>query len=354
MVETRRFGLIGVLTAFVAVGCGSPLDEVEASGSDEGSSTGGDAATATSDPGPGSDDPSDGPGDADGDGTTSGPPPATTGGTTAGDDESDSSDGDTGTAEPTCTPFPEMEDFADTGPFEITEGQQGPSCTLFRPSNLGEDGRRHPIILWGNGTFTTPAIYGGVLRHWASQGFIVAAANTSNAGSGQEMLACLDWLTEQSADESSEYFEVVDLDHVGTTGHSQGGGGALMAGQDPRITATAPLQPYTEQGFGDYDQACQSNQNGPMFLMSGDADVVAPIDPNQIRVFEDTNVPTLWGTLAGGDHIFAPIGDITRYRGPATAWFRYHLMCDETARPWFYDECLLCDDGDWDVQTANW
>jgi len=34
------------------------------------------------------------------------------------------------------------------------------------------------VILWGNGTFTTPALYDGLLRHLASHGLIVAAAES--------------------------------------------------------------------------------------------------------------------------------------------------------------------------------
>ncbi|MBL4683992.1 MAG: hypothetical protein JKY37_05340 [Nannocystaceae bacterium] len=260
----------------------------------------------------------------------------------------------TGTEEGGCTPFPPMADFAATGPFAVTQEAAGSDCTVFRPSTLGDNGLAHPVILWGNGTTASPGIYAGVLSHWASQGFIVAAANTSNAGSGIEILACLDWLTEQDADDASAYGGAIDLGHIGVAGHSQGGGGALMAGQDPRITVTAPLQPYTQQGFGGYEQSCQGNQHGPMFLMSGTADIISPIVPQQQRVFDDTNVATMWGKLALADHVFTAIGDINGYRGPATAWFRYHLMCDESAAPVFYEPCELCDDPQWDVQTKNW
>lgn len=230
----------------------------------------------------------------------------------------------------------------------------GDACTILRPAALGEDGLRHPVILWGNGTTATPVIYNAVLRHWASHGFIVAAANTTDAGTGSEMLGCLDWVTAQSEDAASPYADAVDLEHVGASGHSQGGGGALMAGQDPRLTVTAPLEPYTEQGFGGFDQASMSNQAGPMFLMSGELDAIAPPIPNQQRVFDAANVPVFWGTLAGADHVASAIGGITGFRGPATAWFRHHLMCDDAAGALFYEPCTLCDSAEWAVQTANW
>ena len=298
---------------------------------------------------------------ATGDGTAEGGSATTVGadstdtGTPADTGQTDSGSGsDSGGVVDTCGRFPPVDDFGAAGPFQTEQNGEGPQCTIFRPTNLGEGGLRHPVILWGNGTSTVPAIYGGFLTHLASHGFIVAAADTSSAGTGQEMLACLDWLTEQEADPTSPYAGVVDLAHVGTTGHSQGGGGSLMAGQDPRVTVTAPLQPYTEQGFGGYDQACQSNQNGPMFMMSGDADFIAPPQPNQQRVFDDSNVPTFWGTLAGADHLLTPIGNANGFRAPATAWFRFHLMCDATAEPVFYDTCELCSDPQWSVMTKNW
>jgi hypothetical protein len=335
-------------TAAWLAGCAAS-DE---SGDDAGSSdqTTADVETTAVDDGPGSTASTPGDADAgttDGDTTTGPARDASTGAETSGGE-------DTGPAPLDCTPFPEAVDFAAAGPFGVMQEAGGPDCTIFRPAQLGDNGLRHPVILWGNGTATTPPIYGGVLTHWASHGFVVAAANTTNAGTGLEMLACLDWLTAQDADGTTPYAGVLDLDHVGTSGHSQGGGGALMAGQDPRIVATAPLQPYTEQGFGGYDQACQGNQHAPMFLMSGDADTIATPVPNQQRVFDDTTVPTLWGTLAGGNHIFTAIGNINGYRGPATAWLRHHLMCDEAAGALFYGACTLCSDPAWDVQTKNW
>src|SRR5690606_7389899 len=96
----------------------------------------------------------------------------------------------------------------------------------------------------GNGTGTAPSGYSALLNHWASHGFVVAAANTTNAGSGQEMIACLDYLVEQNGRGSGTYAGKLNLDAVGSSGHSQGGGGSIMAGQDSRVTATAPFQPF--------------------------------------------------------------------------------------------------------------
>src|SRR6185503_7818212 len=108
------------------------------------------------------------------------------------------------------------------------------------------------------------------------------------------------------------------------------------AGRDARITVTAPHEPYSQQGFGGYDQASIGQQHGSMFLMSGSADTIATPNPNQQRVYDGTNVPVFWGTLAGADHIFTGTGNVGGFRGPATAWFRAHLMDDQTGRALFY------------------
>ena len=97
-----------------------------------------------------------------------------------------------------------------------------------------------------------------------------------------------------------------------------------------------------------------AQQKGPMFLMSGSGDTIATPGANQQPVFEDTNVPVFWGTLQGATHTGTALGSIGGYRGPATAWFRLHLMGDESARSLFYGaSCGLCADTTWSVQRKG-
>src|SRR6266540_1257504 len=90
----------------------------------------------------------------------------------------------------TGTGFPSVDgNWATPGPFAVTVEAGDSAHTIYRPTTLGQNGLRHPVIVWGNGTGATPQIYDGLLRHLASHGFVVAAANTTQSGSGQEMLA---------------------------------------------------------------------------------------------------------------------------------------------------------------------
>ena len=248
-------------------------------------------------------------------------------------------------------PFPAVSNFERSGPYATTSRSEGPNCRVYRPSSLGQNGVRHPVILWGNGTGTGPTAYSGLLSHWASHGFVVAAAETSNAGTGRAMLACLDYLVQESNRTYGTYVGVLNTGRVGTSGHSQGGGGSIMAGQDDRVSVTAPIQPYTI-GLG-HDPSSQRNQKGPMFLMSGGGDTIAFPYLNAQPVYTRANVPVFWGERRYVSH-FEPVGDGGAYRGPSTAWFRYHLMEDETARSTFYGRfCGLCTSYLWTEQRKG-
>jgi len=224
-------------------------------------------------------------------------------------------------------------------------------CTVYHPADLGPKGTPHPVILWGNGTASRPDDYATGLHHWASWGFIVAAANTTMAGEGTEMLACLDALERAHRRFASPFFMRVDSAHVGTSGHSQGGGGSIMAATDPRIGTSAPMEPYIT-GLG-HDSASWDAQQGPMFLISGGLDTTAPADTQQQPIYDAVSVPVFWGTLEPADHL-EPMGDFGRMAGPSTAWFLWQLAADDEASALFVGtDCELCVDPDWSVSKRD-
>lgn len=226
--------------------------------------------------------------------------------------------------------FPPVTSYSARGPFATTQAVQG-SCTIHSPVNLGQGGVIHPVIIWGNGTGATPSSYAALLSHWASHGFIVAAANTTNAGSGTAMLACLTLMQNNNANPASRFFQRVDVTRVGASGHSQGGGGTIMAGRDPRVDTTAPIQPYILFGLGGFRTTSIDEQAGDsMLLLSGSADTIARPSSNQRPVFDNVNVPVVWLTRIGASH-FAPVGDGGDFRAPITAHFRKELMDDAAA-----------------------
>lgn len=240
--------------------------------------------------------------------------------------------------------------YGSSGSYATTTASAN-GCSIYQPRNLGENGMKHPIILWGNGTGTMPSAYSALLAHWASHGFVVAAANTSNAASGKEMLACLDYLEAQNKGNGA-YAGKLDTSKVGSSGHSQGGGGSIMAGADARVSITAPMQPYTQPWLG-HNASSNRNQSGPMLLMAGSGDTIAAPRMNQDNVFRDANVPVFYATAQGASHFEAGFTG-GAFQAPSTAWFKLHLMGDESARSMFYgNDCTLCTNSSWSIQKKN-
>ena len=94
-----------------------------------------------------------------------------------------------------------------------------PKFTLFRPDTLSPGGLCNPVITWGNGTGSTPNLYGSLLKNLASHGFVVIASNNENVGQGdpRPMVVGVTWVLEQNEDPSSELYHHLDATHIGAT-----------------------------------------------------------------------------------------------------------------------------------------
>lgn len=241
---------------------------------------------------------------------------------------------------------PTSGDWAAKGPFTVSEQSAGLDYRIYRPASLGALGcTRHPVIVWGNGTAATPGMYAGLLTHLASHGFIVVAATTSTAGSGIQMRAAIDYVTAADKDPKSPFYGKVDLDHVGMTGHSQGGQGAIVAGADPRLDTVVALEPGP---LGDANKL-----HGPLLWLAGEYDGIVPAWTVRNRHDQTTAVPSSYGSLAGAGH-FTALGDAGGFRGPITAWFRYQLLGDgQAAREYAGPDCGQCTSPAWDAFSRS-
>lgn len=249
-------------------------------------------------------------------------------------------------------------DPAAQGPFTtVTEENVGPTTTddegsyqftMFRPEELGRDGLCHPIVTWGNGTGSNPGLYGVLLRHLASHGFVVIASDSPNVARGdpQPMVAGVSWVIEQNGDPSSVLYQNIDPTHVGATGHSQGGLATTMAGGDSQVTTIAPLC-----GAGR-----QQNLSGPALLLCGGMDDIATCDGIEGTFDSISNQPAMFASYLTADHanwITFNGTDISPMETAVVAWMRVQLMADESLRDWFYGaDCQLCTDAAWEIRQS--
>lgn len=234
------------------------------------------------------------------------------------------------------------------GTYDATsEANAGPgrAFTMYRPSELGKDGFKHPIVTWGNGSGTTPSSYTELLTHWATYGFVVVASNATDTGSGEEMIAGVDWLIAENERADSMYFGKLDISAIGAIGYSQGGIGTVIAAVDPRITTSVPIA----GGDSAIDQV-----KSPIFLIGFVSDTVVPPLWNMAPQYEATHVPTVYGVLQGGSTHFEALGDGGRFRGYTTAWLVFQLLHDNAVSGVFYGkDCTLCKDDLWVVERKQ-
>lgn len=251
----------------------------------------------------------------------------------------------TPTSTPTSTPTTLPTDFSRQGPFNTTTIRMQ-EFTIFTPDNLGLGGMKHPIITWGNGTGATPSSYTGLLNHLASHGFVVVASNTTNAGSGREMLQGINLMISENSNPGSRFYDKLDTQAIGASGHSQGGIGTIAAAStDSRIICSVPIQGTVFSS---------SSFSSPVFAIAGSNDTI--VSPSLVRrIYYRADGPAVYGELQGATH-FAPVGvrpssEILHY---TTAWFRLYLFGDNYLMSMFYDNNSgINADEDWEVEFKN-
>jgi hypothetical protein len=229
------------------------------------------------------------------------------------------------------------------------DGGPAPQFTMFRPSDLAQGGLCHPVITWGNGTGASPSMYGVLLRHLASHGFVVIASNSPNVAQGTPapMVVGVTWVLAQNDDSTSVLYHRIDTSHVGATGHSQGAMATSQAAADSHITTCVPIE----------GAMVQRNLHGPAMFFCGGQDTLVGCSGAQSALDAVTTLPAMMAEYLSVDH-----GSWMSFMGTkpsvveatVTAWMRVHLMGDTALRSWFYGaSCKLCTDSGWVISRKN-
>ncbi|GAA3940028.1 poly(ethylene terephthalate) hydrolase family protein [Actinoplanes auranticolor] len=215
----------------------------------------------------------------------------------------------TGTASAADNPFQRGPDptrasvAAENGPFA--------NASVSVPSGYGFNGGRiyYPTDT-SQGTFGAIAISPGYtalfsaelawMGPWlASHGFVVIGIETNSRNDfdtarGTQLLAALDYLTQQSP-----VRDRVDPDRLAVSGHSMGGGGALSAAiRRSSLKAVVGIAPYSPSSN-------LANDRVPTMIFSGQADtVVTPSYALGLYNSIPATTESVYLEVAGGDHGF--------------------------------------------------
>ena len=227
------------------------------------------------------------------------------------------------------------------GPYKVEQAKaEAPEdwkeFVAYYPAELEDSGEQWPAVVFVNGTGVYASKYPALFRHLASWGVIVLGNEDPGTFSGDSADATLAWLLEENEKPDSIFYQKVDTDHLGLSGHSQGGVGVFNAiSEQPHggLYACAVSLSPTQEDWAEalkipYDP---SKTAIPTLVLAGtNNDVITP-----------EGMEKLYGKLAGpkamalrtdtdhGQMLYT--GD-----GYVTAWFLYWLQGDEEAGSAFW------------------
>ena len=249
------------------------------------------------------------------------------------------------------------------GQYEVTYAEYPAQDLLIKqyeiwyPSALDEEeSRTWPVVVMANGTGVPASRYTPVFRHLASWGFVVIGNEMQNSWSGGASAGALDLLAELNEDPSSLFYHKLDLDNVGSAGHSQGAIGAINAvtaqpngdSYKALYLASTPSSLYASTLEWAYDPALI---DVPCFMTAGTGllDAGEAGSPEVAEEAQEVSISPLWSQeenyglipdsvpklrarRTGADHAeMLPWPD-----GYMTAWFMYWLQGDEAAGRAFF------------------
>ena len=212
------------------------------------------------------------------------------------------------------------------------------SYRLWFPSVLGQRETldqydyRHSIVVWGNGNGSSPDDYAGLLQHFASWGFVVAAPTSGAVGDGADMVRALVYLTAQHRTPGSVFYNRLDTDRVAAAGHSRGAVGALnmankTAGKVSTVMTVALPNP---ERIRSGEQFHLSQIRVPVLFFGAGTDDIAT--PASLRgYYQQAPAGAVLAVRTQAEHSSVQ-GDGDGFRGYLTAWLRYQLLGDATAR----------------------
>ena len=164
----------------------------------------------------------------------------------------------------------------------------------------------YPAVSFGHGLMALPILYSDTMRHLAGHGYIVIATmsglelSLNCTGYAADMNLCLEFIVERNDLPGSFLYQGVDTDALGLSGHSLGGGSALVAASlNRRVKALAVLTPSL--AFPSPVEAA-SLLTIPVCLVTCSQDQVTPIFMHGGPIFNAANAPRVMTLIEGGAH----------------------------------------------------
>lgn len=241
-----------------------------------------------------------------------------------------------------------------------TTGYYYDKLMIYYPKNMTGN---HPIITWGNGSWTNPTYYTDILTHLASHGFVIVCSYGSNQGSGVTMKRAANYMVALNNNYYSRFYNKLDISNIAAMGYSQGACGAFnAAANNNAIKTVVSISLVTESSLSNLGTGCDVTSIGlkPVFLLSGEDEPYYLAPPSVTQDYYDlmveNNQPVVKAILPDSGHLEITDGyGPDRFKGYFAAWLMYQLRGDEVAADAFEtDEAEILTNPNWtEVQTND-
>ena len=224
--------------------------------------------------------------------------------------------------------------------FENTNIERITKLKIYYPNEMIlYPGKKYPLVLMVNGTGVEYPKYEPTFKHLSSWGFIVAGNDDPSTADAVSVISTLKYILELNKAKDSIFYDKIDIEKIGVSGHSQGGCGVFNA-----ITKHGEFSKYFKCAFAsssatkslidkwnlkpfEYDSELV---NIPIMIVcsKGNADqAISPFEETKKNYDKIKNVKKVLGARKGVDH-----GDmLVAHDAYMTAWFCYILLNDEIA-----------------------
>jgi predicted dienelactone hydrolase len=191
---------------------------------------------------------------------------------------------------------------------------------------LAPEARGLPLLMFSHGSCGFPAQSPFFTAHFASYGFIVAAPpHPGNVGGVDPACAAvaslvdsfanraadisfvIDSLLALNGDSESMFFESIDAERIGMSGHSFGGMTSFrVAALDARVSAAVPMAPAvkflnTVVIQAELDMLAANPK--PIMIQGGELDTTTPFPDNQQLPYDELNAPRFLLKILDADHL---------------------------------------------------
>lgn len=226
----------------------------------------------------------------------------------------------------------------ETACMEIPAPEDWDQFLIYYPADFQNHDRTYPVVVFVNGTGVKASKYPALFEHLASWGFFVIGNEDPGTYSGDSADAALACLLEQNDHPESIFYQKVDTDHIGISGHSQGGVGVFNAINNQKhkdfytcAVSLSPTEPALAEAIGmSYDPSKTSIPT--MILAATKNDVITP--DGLRKLYHSVNAPKAIALRSESNH-----GEMLYYGdGYVTAWFLYWLQDQKEAGTIFTDE----------------